>query len=91
MPTQNLHWEQLPLLTGAVALAAVAGFLSLLPGGIGVRELVVTEVLTPLYGAVLGVAGAVLLRIVWLVCELLLSAILYGFHRPTQFPSSSDS
>ncbi|MCA9176791.1 MAG: flippase-like domain-containing protein [Planctomycetales bacterium] len=76
-PQVGWDWGRLPVLIGAVSLAAVAGFLSLLPGGIGVRELVVTELLSPAYGAVVAVAGAVLLRLVWLVCELLVSAILW--------------
>ena len=80
LPTEPPTLQQLPLLIGAVSLAAVAGFLSLLPGGIGVRELVVTELLTPTYGAVLGVSSAIVLRLLWLVCELLVSAILYGLH-----------
>ena len=84
LPTSPPTLQQLPLLIGAVALAAVAGFLSLLPGGIGVRELVVTELLTPTYGAVLGVSSAIVLRLLWLMCELLVSAILYGL------PNSND-
>ena len=71
--------EELPLLTASVCLALVAGFLSLLPGGMGVRELV----LIPLMQQHLEIStkdaiiAAVLLRVVWLVSELTLSGILF--------------
>lgn len=67
----------LPLLTAAVALAMVAGFLSLLPGGIGVRELVVIPLLSPVFGSVAAILAAVLLRLAWMAGELLVSAALY--------------
>jgi uncharacterized membrane protein YbhN (UPF0104 family) len=69
------HW---PLLTASVALAMVAGFLSLIPGGAGIRELVLTQLLT-LAGvsAATALLSAVLLRVVWLVFELVISGILY--------------
>jgi len=62
-----------------VSLAMVAGFLSLIPGGLGVRDLVLVKLLVPLMALSAGeaaVAGA-LLRVVWLVSELVISAILY--------------
>jgi uncharacterized membrane protein YbhN (UPF0104 family) len=68
----------MPLLTAAVALAVVAGFLSMLPGGIGVRELVLIPIMTTLgFGSVTAVLAAVALRIVWLAGEVVLSAALY--------------
>ncbi|MEO8494322.1 MAG: lysylphosphatidylglycerol synthase transmembrane domain-containing protein, partial [Planctomycetota bacterium] len=73
LPTLN----DLPLLTAAVALAMVAGFLSLLPGGIGVRELIVIPLLEPQFGPVVAIISAVLLRINWMVAELLFAGILY--------------
>ncbi len=72
-PTLN----DLPLLTAAVALAMVAGFLSLLPGGIGVRELIVIPLLAPHFGQVAAILTAVLLRIVWMAAEVLAAAVLY--------------
>lgn len=68
---------QLPLLTAAVGLAMVAGFLSLIPGGLGVRDLILMELLVPDYGPVAAFASAILLRLAWLLSELLISAILY--------------
>lgn len=67
----------LPLLTACVALAMVAGFVSLLPGGVGVREFVVMTLLAPTFGEATAVVSAILLRFVWLVAELASSAILY--------------
>ena len=67
----------LPKLTAAVALALVAGFLSLLPGGVGVREFVVMTLLAPDFGEATAVIAAILLRFVWLLSELAFSAILY--------------
>ncbi len=69
--------EHLPLLTAATSLAMVAGFLSLLPGGVGVRELVLDVLMKPQFGS-LAIIAVVLLRLVWLVTELLISGILYG-------------
>ena len=78
-PLQPL--EALVLLTATVGLALVAGFLSLLPGGIGVRELVVTTLLVPVYGELAAILSAVLMRITWLLAELLASGILYASAR----------
>ncbi|MBM3999308.1 MAG: flippase-like domain-containing protein [Planctomycetes bacterium] len=66
----------LPLLTACAALAMVLGFVSLMPGGLGVRELVVSSLLAPQSGAARALAAAVLLRAVWLVSELVASGIL---------------
>ncbi|NQT37130.1 MAG: flippase-like domain-containing protein [Planctomycetes bacterium] len=77
--------QHLARYTAAVSLAMVAGFLSLIPGGAVVRELVLTQLMVPFFRVVSGpgtaeaaaVVSAVLLRLVWLVAELILSAILY--------------
>ncbi len=65
------------LLTATVALAMVAGFLSLIPGGLGVRDWILVELLAPRYGVEVALASAILLRLVWLLSELLVSGILY--------------
>jgi len=75
----------IPLLTACVALAMVAGFVSMIPGGVGVREFVVITLLAPAVGDVAAVVSAILLRFVWLLAELLSSAILY-FVRPSPVP-----
>lgn len=68
---------QLPLYTAAVALAVVAGFLSLIPGGTIVREAVLMQLMVPQFGQVVALVSALLLRVVWLVAELGISGILY--------------
>lgn len=61
---------------GASALAVVLGFVSLIPGGAGVREVVLSVVLTPIVGPVAALCGALWLRIVWLCTELCIVGIL---------------
>lgn len=71
-----------PLITATAALAMVAGFLSLLPGGLGVREFVVMTLLAEPYGPGAAAIAALLLRLVWLVAELLTAAVLYPLKPP---------
>lgn len=68
---------QLHLYTASVAMATVAGFVSFVPGGAVVREAVLTELMAPSLGDVVALVGAILLRLVWLVSELVISGILY--------------
>jgi uncharacterized membrane protein YbhN (UPF0104 family) len=77
---------QLPLYTASVSLSMVAGFLSLIPGGAAVREAVLAELLSPHFGATIAVVSAIVLRLVWLMSELLISGILYisGARMPKQ-------
>jgi hypothetical protein len=65
-----LEIRDYPQVIAAVSLSMVAGFLSLLPGGAGVREMVISTLLTPLIGPEFAVISAVSLRVVWLLCEL---------------------
>jgi len=74
-----------PRYTASVALAMVAGFLSLIPGGAVVRELILTALMVPCFtlrapevpAEVAALVSAVLLRLVWLVSDLVISGILY--------------
>ena len=71
---------QLHLYTAAVTLATVAGFVSFVPGGAVVREAALAEMLVlmmPQMDKAVAVIGAILLRLVWLVAELVISGILY--------------
>lgn len=52
-----------------VTLAVVLGFASMLPGGLGVRELVIVPLLRPEFGAVAALACAILVRVIWLISE----------------------
>ena len=79
--TEKAFAENLDVLllsTATVSLAMVAGFLSLLPGGVGVRDYLVMALVAPMFGSeVVAVCAAVLLRIVWLSAELLLCCLLW--------------
>ncbi|MBX3415759.1 MAG: flippase-like domain-containing protein [Pirellulales bacterium] len=75
-------WRQLPLYTAAVGMAVVVGFLSLVPGGALVREAVLLELVAPLFGASTALVAAILLRLVWLVSEVIVSGILYLWRPP---------
>jgi uncharacterized membrane protein YbhN (UPF0104 family) len=67
----------LPRLIATVALAVVAGFASMLPGGLGVRDLLLTQLLAPNCGAANALVAAVLMRLIWLVSEVAACVILY--------------
>ena len=73
--------EQLPRLTACAGMAIVIGFLSMMPGGLGVREMVLVAILAPLdpaFDAATTLIVAVTLRMVWLVTELVSTIILKG-------------
>ena len=97
IPQVNDTWQviltDVPLFTACVSLALVAGFLSLLPGGMGVRELVVMTLIAghPRYGPYVAIVSAVLLRLTWLMSELVVSGILYVASPGIQGTSSGDS
>ncbi len=69
--------NDLPMLVAAVALAVVAGFISMLPGGLGVRDLALVQLLAESCGPANALVAAVLIRLVWLVSELSVCVILY--------------
>ena len=69
---------ELSLNTAAVALAVMAGFLSQIPGGLGMREWVLDQLVQPQYGASVAIVSAILFRLVWIVSELVISIILYA-------------
>lgn len=71
---------------GACAMAVVLGFVSFLPGGAGVREVVLSTMLAPIVGPVAALAAAVWIRVVWLVTEVVLAAVLGLMfnHNPTR-------
>lgn len=74
---------------GACALAVVLGFVSLLPGGAGVREAVLSLVLAPVVGPAAALCSAVWLRVVWLAAELLMAAFMFVIKRIISAPNGS--
>lgn len=78
-PVQWLDW---PRWTAATTLSIVLGFLALFsPGGIGVREWILLELLTPAIGPQALIA-TVLSRFVWLVGECGAALLFYYWPRP---------
>jgi uncharacterized membrane protein YbhN (UPF0104 family) len=74
--------EHLPLWTAAVSLATVAGFLSFIPGGAGVREAVLIGLMQSTgFASPDALLAAAVLRIVWLVAELAVAGISYAIPR----------
>ena len=71
--------QDLPYLTATVSLAMVVGFLSLVPGGLGVRDAIVLGLVQahPRFGGDVAIISTVVLRVAWLVSELGVSGILY--------------
>lgn len=75
----------LPACVGAAGLATAAGFAAVFaPGGVGVREAILIETLSPRPGVgASAVAAAVVLRLVWLTSEVLAAgALFYGVSGP---------
>ncbi|TWT42709.1 lysylphosphatidylglycerol synthase domain-containing protein [Botrimarina hoheduenensis] len=62
----------------AATLPVVAGFLSMLPGGVLVRDGLMLEVLAPTTGQAGALATAVATRIIWITAEVLVCVILVG-------------
>ena len=64
-------WSLLPRLAGVNALSFVVGYASLLPGGLGVREVAMAELLRPLVPAGVAAVLAVATRLWTIAAELL--------------------
>ncbi len=77
----NPEWVTEPLTvwlrcTALVSVSYVAGFLASTPGGLGVRELVLQQLLAPTLG-VRAVIVVVLLRVLWTLADLASAAVVY--------------
>jgi uncharacterized membrane protein YbhN (UPF0104 family) len=68
--------SNLPLLVAVVALSIVAGFISMLPGGMVVRDALLFELLSTVCGEADALVAAVLWRLVSLLAELIICGIL---------------
>jgi uncharacterized membrane protein YbhN (UPF0104 family) len=97
LPATNLADNWSPLLIvgciGTACLAAVLGFVSFMPGGAGVRELVLMLSLEPLIGGPMALAVAIWYRLVTLAAELFLTAIaaLFPSKPPQKGPSAGST
>jgi hypothetical protein len=77
-------WSDFPLWLAAITLSTVGGFVVLIaPGGLGVRELLLSEVLQsqPGISAATAFLAAWLLRASWLAAEVVVAAALYAWPR----------
>lgn len=83
------NWTLVLSCFGACALAVVLGFVSLLPGGAGVREAVLSIVLAPVVGPFAALCGAVWLRVVWLATELLMVGLLFVLRILSEKPDAA--
>ena len=94
---REVSGDSFPYFLAAITMAVVAGFLSLIPGGAGVREYMITvilghfyfaEVLELPFAAATALLAAVLLRMIWLAVEFLLAVTLYPMNRasPQSYP-----
>ena len=81
IPGSGVLWTDFWLILAAVALTTVGGFVSLIPGGIGVRELVIIPLLAPRYSTAVALVAALLIRLVWIMSELLVSGTIELLYR----------
>lgn len=73
-----------PVATSAIALGMVLGFVSLLPGGAGVREYVTLLVLTPVIGPTHGLLAVIAARLMFILVESALAGLAWlSLHRQT--------
>jgi glycosyltransferase 2 family protein len=78
-----------PLAIASVALATVAGFVvPISPGGLGVREWVLWTALASALDRDLAVVAALVLRLAWLIGEVLAAAVLTLIRPPLPGPTS---
>jgi len=75
--------------TAAIALAIVIGFASLLPGGAGIRELVLTTIYSVSLGTAHGLLAAIAARIVFLLVEALLALAGWWWLRHDRLSTAS--
>ncbi len=68
-PIAQLYW----IATAAIGLAFSIGFVSLLPGGAGVRELVLTSMLAPAIGTPRALVASIVLRLMFIAVESILA------------------
>jgi uncharacterized membrane protein YbhN (UPF0104 family) len=78
----------LPFYTAAVAVSVVGGFLSLVPAGAVVRDVLLAKLLTTQLTEAVALGAAILLRLVWLVAEALAAGILYFIQPKRSLPAA---
>lgn len=85
----SLSWLSLyTICVAATTMGFVIGFLSMLPGGAGARELVVTIVLSPVLGYASAIVAAVLYRLITLISDLGMAGLFFLLARSTKLKQS---
>jgi len=83
--------HDLRVCTAVAGLSTAAGFLVIfMPAGIGVRELVIIQLLTPRIGPVQAVVASLLVRTVWTLAELVLAGVLWAAAPSVRRPAAAD-
>jgi len=79
--------EVVPAVVGGALFAWTVGYLTILaPGGLGVREVLVTEALAPLVGREVAAVGALLWRAANIITEALGAVIFHLLWRVSRYP-----
>jgi len=78
------NWQYLPVCVAAVSLATVVGFVTLIPGGLGVRELVILPVLSTTFPPAQALVAAIMFRLISMSAELLMASILMAVSYTTR-------
>ncbi len=81
IPTSTIRPEHFVLILATISLATVGGFASMLPGGIGVRELVIVPLLSPVAGVAVALVIAIVIRLCWMMAELVTSVTIEVVYR----------
>lgn len=74
-------FDEWAICTAAAGLSVVGGFLSFIPGGLGVREAALFELLIPWFGDEGALVASVVSRLVSIIAELAIAAIGYFARR----------
>ena len=90
-PGHELSIQLWPRVMGGMMLGTVGGFaLPVLPGGLGLREMVIDEVTGGVLGPDLAIASALGLRFVWVVAELVAAAVVAVLPGAAEIPNRKD-
>ena len=76
VPGPDANWSHFGVALECVTLSIVLGFASLIPGGLGVRELVIVPLLGRDFGAPKALACAIVIRLIWLIAEVSIVGII---------------
>lgn len=83
--------QAFPLLLVSTALSTVVGFLLLIPAGLGVREILVLNMLAPAIGHPAATTVSVLSRVVMILMDVLIAAVLYPIPSSDLAPENPSS